>query len=144
MSVNQATVDLVKHFEGCYLKAYRCPAGVWTIGYGHTEGVKEGMKIARDVADDLLASDLAKFATGVEPLVTVPLNENQFGALVSFSFNVGLGAFRDSTLLRNLNKGWYEQVPAQLMRWTRAGGRELDGLRKRRAAEGALFMRAVA
>lgn len=142
--VNRATLDLIKRFEGRYLKAYICPAGVLTIGYGHTgKDVKLNMTITEEDADRLLWNDIEIFATGVNVLVKVPLNENQFGALVSFSFNVGLGALEKSTLLRLLNNGLYDQVPAQLMRWNKGGGRELSGLTKRRAAEAELFMRPV-
>ena len=142
--VNRATLDLIKRFEGRYLKAYICPAGVLTIGYGHTgKDVKLNMTITEEDADRFLWNDIEIFATGVNVLVKVPLNENQFGALVSFSFNVGLGALEKSTLLRLLNNGWYDQVPAQLMRWNKGGGRELSGLTKRRAAEAELFMRPV-
>ena len=142
--VNKATLDLIKSFEGLYLKSYICPAGVLTIGYGHTgKDVKAGMVITEEEAERLLLSDIEIFATGVNVLVKVPLNENQFGALTSFSFNVGLGAFEKSTLLKLLNRGWYDQVPAQMMRWNKAGGKELAGLTRRRSAEGSLFMRPV-
>ena len=102
----QGTVNLVKEFEGCKLTAYYCPAGVLTIGYGHTgSDVKVGMKITQKQAEDFLAKDLQKFATAVNSAVKVNLNPNQRGALVSFSFNVGAGALRSSTLLKRINAG---------------------------------------
>lgn len=138
--INDAGLRLIKTFEGLVLTAYLCPAKVWTVGWGSTgPHVKPGMKISKQEAEDLLRDDLRRFEDGVESLVTVPLNDNQFSALVSFSFNVGLGALGGSTLLRLLNQGAYEAVPAQLMRWNKAAGRVLPGLSRRREAEAALW-----
>lgn len=137
--VNDAGLTLIRQFEGLHLKPYLCPAKIWTIGYGHTRTVRAGMVITADVAEQLLRDDTQQVARAVQRLVTVPLNDNQFAALVSFTFNVGLGNFESSTLLKLLNRGWYEQVPAQLMRWNRAGGEVLGGLSRRRAAEGRLW-----
>ena len=137
--INQEGLNLIKSFEGLRLKSYQCPSRIWTIGYGHTRTTKPNTIITEDVADILLADDLNTFERGVERLVTVPLTDNQFSALVSFSFNVGLGNLESSTLLRLLNRGWYDQVPAQLMRWTRANGEVLGGLARRRAAEAQLW-----
>jgi len=141
---NAAGVALIKSFEGLHLTPYLCPARVWTIGYGHSRTVRAGMKITSAEADQLLDDDLRLVERAVQRLATVPLNDNQFSALVSFTFNVGIGNFEDSTLLRLLNRGWYEQVPAQLMRWNRAGGEILGGLSRRRAAEGRLWNTPVA
>src|SRR5262245_6586870 len=94
---NDAGVALIKRYEGLSLKAYRCPAGALTIGYGHTGDVEEGDVITEEAAEELLRQDLRVFETGVERFVTVKLNDNQFAALVSFVFNVGLGAFARST-----------------------------------------------
>lgn len=137
--INQSGVDLIKDYEGLHLTPYRCPAGIWTIGYGHTRTVKNGMTITQEEADQLLASDLQIVATAIHRLVTVPLDENQFAALVSFAFNVGVGNFENSTLLKLLNRGWYDQVPAQLMRWVKSNGEVLGGLSRRRAAEAKLW-----
>lgn len=131
--------DAIKAFEGLYLKAYRCPAGVWTIGWGSTEGVYEGMTITTAMAERLLDAELAKFVTAVNRLVKVPLSQHQFDALVSFAYNVGVGALERSTLLKKLNAGDYDAVPAQLARWTHGGGRVLPGLVKRRKAEGDMW-----
>lgn len=137
--MNDAGVALIKNYEGLHLTPYLCPAKVWTIGYGHTRTVRAGLKITSDQADQLLDDDLRLVERAVQRLVTVPLNDNQFSALVSFAFNVGIGNFENSTLLKLLNRGWYEQVPAQLMRWNRANGETLGGLSRRRAAEGRLW-----
>jgi lysozyme len=140
--INEAGYQLVKRHEGLRLTAYLCPAGMYTIGYGHTKNVCAGDTITASEAEEFLDDDLRVFEKGVEGLVHVPLNDNQFSALVSFSFNVGLQALYRSTLLNLLNRGWYAQVPAQLQRWTKAGGKELAGLVKRRLDEAELWKRA--
>ena len=139
MRISQEGVNLIKHFEGCRLEAYKCPAGVWTIGYGHTKGVKEGDAIEQEAAEAFLIEDLESFEQAVTRLVEVPLTQQQFDALVSWIFNLGAGNLAESTLLRKLNNYQYAEVPEQMMRWVRAGGQVLDGLVKRRAAEAALF-----
>lgn len=139
-------VALVKQFEGLYTQAYRCPAGVWTIGYGHTEGVTPGMSISEKQADKFLKDDLADAGDQVTRLVKVPLSDHQFAALSSFVFNVGAGSLAGSTLLRRLNAGDYQCVPSELAKWVKAtdprtGQRiSLPGLVKRRAAEGVLWL----
>ena len=149
-ALNQATIDLVKHFEGLYLEAYKCPAGVWTIGYGHTglthkDGtVRKGRVITQAQAEKLLCHDLETFAEGVEkllfPRVRDEMNDNQFGALVSFAFNVGLGNLTKSTLLQRINARRYADCPAEFLKWNRAAGRVLRGLTRRRQSEANLFM----
>ena len=139
MRISQEGVNLIKHFEGCRLEAYKCPAGVWTIGYGHTKGVKEGDAIEQEAAEAFLIEDLESFEQAVTRLVEVPLTQQQFDALVSWTFNLGAGNLAESTLLRKLNNYQYAEVPEQMMRWVRAGGQVLDGLVRRRAAEAALF-----
>lgn len=144
MKISNVGLELVKHFEGKHLKGYLCPANVPTIGYGHTglvdgRPIKIGMIITEEKADELLRQDMNKFEKAVESLVKVPLTQNQFDALVSFSFNVGSGALRKSTLLRLLNNGQYDEVPNQLMRWNKGGGRVLAGLTRRRRSEGHLW-----
>jgi lysozyme len=139
MRISQEGVNLIKHFEGCRLEAYKCPAGVWTIGYGHTANVKEGDSIDQEAAEAFLIEDLESFEQAVTRLVEVPLTQQQFDALVSWTFNLGVGNLAESTLLRKLNNYQYAEVPEQMMRWVRAGGQVLDGLVRRRAAEAALF-----
>ena len=142
MKTSQRGLDLIKEFEGLYLQAYRCPAGVLTIGYGHTSVAGEpkvvaGMKITKQEAEDILRRDLAAVEADVGRLVKVPLTQNQFDALVSFQFNTG-GLGRSSALKR-LNAGNYADVPAALLLWNKAAGKVLAGLTRRRKAEAALF-----
>jgi lysozyme len=137
--INAQGITLIKTYEGLHLTPYLCPAKIWTIGYGHTRTVRAGMKITAPEAEQLLDDDVRLVERAVQRLVTVPLNDNQFAALVSFAFNIGIGHLEQSTLLRLLNRGWYEQVPAQLMRWNRAAGETLGGLSRRRAAEAQLW-----
>lgn len=138
-----AAVSLVRHFEGLYLQAYLCPAGVPTIGFGHTKGVKMGQSTTPEQADAFLAADLAEAAEVVDFFVTVPLTDAQRGALASFVFNLGAGNLRSSTLLKLLNKGDYEGAAGQFGVWVKAtvGGKKktLAGLVARREAEEALF-----
>lgn len=138
---NSDGVTLIKDYEGLHLTPYLCAAKIWTIGYGHTRTVQAGMQITPEQADQLLDDDLRLVERAVQRAVTVPLNDNQFAALVSFAFNVGINNFQNSTLLKLLNRGWYEQVPAQLMRWNRVNGEVMGGLSRRRAAEGQLWKR---
>lgn len=138
--INKTGLDLIKHFEGFYSDAYLCPAGVWTIGYGHTRGVEQGQTVTREEAEALLHEDLAQAQTAVDRYITVPLTQNQFAALVSFTFNLGAGSLQTSTLRRKLNAKEYDAVPSELARWVKGGGRTLAGLVRRRAAEGDLFM----
>lgn len=137
--INRHGIELIKEFEGLRLVPYLCPARKWTIGYGHTRTVRAGMKLTPAEAEQLLRDDLQLAARTVERLVQVPLNDNQFAALVSFVFNIGTSNFEQSTLLRLLNRGWYEQVPAQLSRWNKANGEVMGGLARRRAAEARLW-----
>lgn len=133
---------LIRGFEGCVLHAYLCPAKVLTIGFGSTgPHVKPGMVITGDEAIALLSKDLERFEQAVAKAVKAKLNQHQFDALVSFAFNVGIGAFQKSTLLKLLNVGDYASVPAQMARWNKGGGKVLPGLVRRRRAEGALFAR---
>ena len=136
MKINQKGLDIIKEFEGCILKAYKCPAGVWTIGYGHTEGVHNGMVISKDQAEDLLKVDVKIFEDGVEQLLRkAPTTENQFSAYVSLSYNIGLGAFGKSSTLREHIAGNYQLAENKILLWNKAGGRVLAGLIRRRKAE---------
>jgi len=139
-SISESGLEMLKGHEGLRLKSYKDSAGVWTIGYGHTgEDVSPGMKITRNRATKLLKMDLKRFEEAVIKNVEVPLNQNQFDALVSFSFNVGVNAFKNSTLLEELNKGNYKEAENEFMCWVYAGGRRLQGLVNRREEESALF-----
>ena len=140
MKTSQAGKDLIISFEGIRLEAYKCPAGVWTIGVGSTQPtVSPGEVITKPEAMARFDRDLVKFENAVDRLVKVPLTQNQFDALVSFTFNVGEGALSKSTLLKKLNRGEYAAVPAELMKWTKGGGKELPGLVRRRRAEAAMW-----
>lgn len=139
MKINTEGLALIKRFEGLQTEAYLCPAGVWTIGYGHTATVKPGQRITQAQAEELLVQDVAKFEAGVAKLVKVKLNANQFSALVSFAFNIGLSALEDSTLLARLNDGDYNGAAKEFSRWVYAGSDVLSGLVNRRAAERTLF-----
>lgn len=140
--IPKEAVDLVKKFEGRKLTAYRCPANVWTCGYGATgPDVKEGVTWTIWQAEDRLKADLGKFAQAVDKLVTVPITSNQRAALISFSFNLGAQALKESTLLRLLNEGKVEAAADEFLRWNKASGRKLDGLVARREAEKNLFLR---
>ena len=145
MRISQGGLDnLLKKFEGCRLKAYRCPAGILTIGYGHTSAageplVKDGMTITQEQAEEILKTDLGRYEKPVSDLVKVDLEQNQFDVLVDFAYNAGVGNLKISTLLKKVNAGDFDAVPAELMKWTKGGGKELPGLVKRRQAERALF-----
>ncbi|MCL8307670.1 lysozyme [Pseudomonas putida] len=130
----------MKSFEGLRLQAYQDAVGVWTIGYGATRGVKAGMSISKEQAERMLLNDLQRFEPEVERLVTVPLSQNQWDALVSFTYNLGAANLESSTLLRKLNAGDYVAAADQFPRWNKAGGKVLAGLTRRREAERALFL----
>jgi len=131
---------LIRHFEGCKLTAYTCPAGVLTIGYGTTDGVKPGDKITQDMADLMLMRDVWKFEKGVKNLVHYDVNANQLSACTALAYNIGLGNFGNSTLLRMINAGSVEAAAEQFPRWNRSAGRIMAGLVKRREAERLLYL----
>ena len=137
MEPSQACVDLVKSFEGCELEAYRDLGGVWTIGYGHTAGVYEGMAIDDDRAGELLRQDLAATAIYVNGALHVPVSQPQFDALVSFAFNVK--GWRGSTLLKLVNAGEFALAAKEFPKWDHVGKTEVAGLERRRLAEQELF-----
>ena len=140
MNIGYNGVELIKkYFEGCELKAYKCPAGVWTIGYGHTKGVYEGQEISQSEAEDMLRHELVEYENYVNTYVTAPLSQYQFDALVSWTYNLGGGNLKSSTMLKVLNEGNYEEVPNQMKRWNKAGGKVLQGLVRRREAEAEMF-----
>ena len=139
MVISDEGVALVKKFEGCKLEAYKCAAGVWTIGYGSTKGVQKGDVWSQTKAEMMLEEELYDFAQQVDELVTVPLNQCQADALISWTFNLGATNLSKSTLLKVLNSGSYDDVPAQIKRWNKANGKVLEGLVRRREAEALLF-----
>jgi len=137
MDISQVGINLIKSFEGCILHEYKDAVGVPTIGYGHTGGVGPNQKITQAQADDLLKSDLKRFVDGVNQLLKVPVNQNQFDALVSFSFNLGLSNTKDLTDL--INKGDVKGASDLFPKYCHAGGQVLAGLVTRRKAEQVLF-----
>ena len=137
MKTSSKGVSLIKSFEGCRLKAYKCPVGVWTIGYGHTAGVKEGDIITQEQADEYLRNDLAKYEKAVMNYDGIyHFNQNQFDALVSFTYNCGVGNLKNLT---QSGKRTLAQISARLLIYNKAGGVVLRGLQRRRAAEKELF-----
>ena len=145
MEVNKAGKDLIKRFEGCKLKAYKCPAGLWTISWGLTfypDGtkVKEGDVITQQQAEDYFNAIVDDFAKKVDALIKSNVSENNFSALVSFAYNVGMGNFQRSTLLRKVNANPKDpSIRAEFMKWTRANDKVLNGLVRRREAEAKLY-----
>jgi lysozyme len=139
MKISQEGIALIKKFEGCELEAYKCAAGVLTIGYGHTKGVTEGMQITKTQADEMLVEELATYETYVSDAVENQLDQCMFDAIVSWTYNLGPTNLRSSTMLKVLNAGKYDEVPAQIKRWNKASGKVLEGLIRRRDAEALLF-----
>lgn len=143
--ITKEALELIKKSEGLRLYAYLDAVGVWTIGYGHTSAagapkVYKGMRITAQEAEDILLADLERvYIPAVTKNVSVPLNPNQLGALVSFVYNLGEANFKKSTLLKKLNKADYKGAAAEFPKWNKAGGKVLKGLVTRRAAEKALF-----
>lgn len=148
MKVNQATINRIKQSEGLRLEAYPDPGSKdgkpVTIGYGTTringKPISLGTKITKEQAEQYLKADIEKFADGIAKLIKVKLNNNQFGALVSFAYNIGLEAFKNSTLLRILNAGDFNGVPAQMRRWNKNDGKVMQGLINRREDEIKLWL----
>ncbi|EKT4454453.1 MULTISPECIES: lysozyme [Pseudomonas] len=140
MRTSQRGLSLIKSFEGLRLQAYQDSVGVWTIGYGTTRGVQAGMKISKEQAERMLLNDVQRFEPEVERLITAPLNQNQWDALISFTYNLGAANLESSTLRRLINAGDYKSAAEQFSRWNKAGGQVLAGLTRRRAAERELFL----
>ena len=139
--INAAGRDIIKMAEGLKLVAYKCPAGVLTIGWGHTgPDVKPGLKIDRAQAEDLLDRDLAVFERGVDAVLG-NATDNQFSACVSLAYNIGLGAFGRSSVLHEHKAGNFEMAAQSFGLWKKGGGKVLPGLVKRRAAEAALYLK---
>ena len=139
MKTSMEGLALIKKFEGCELEAYQCSAGVWTIGYGHTKEVQKGDVWSQSHAEHMLEVELHEYESYINEYVTVALSQNQFDALVSWVYNLGPANLNASTMLKVLNSGEYEDVPAQMKRWNKAGGKVLEGLIRRREAEACLF-----
>ena len=146
--LNKASLDLIKHWEGCKLKAYKCSAGVWTVGYGLTTSagfieVGPNTTITQAEADWYLEKTIEKFLEQIKPAITAPINENELGAFTSLAYNIGPTAFRKSSALRHFNAGNKDKVPNALRMWRKAGGKVVKGLVNRREAEVDLFLTPV-
>jgi lysozyme len=140
MTITERGLALIKEFEGCRLEAYQDSVGVWTIGYGHTRGVTEGMTCTQEQADKWLDKDVCGAESAVMFWVEVALSSLQFDALVSFVYNLGPTKFRGSTLLQRLNERKYVHAADEFLRWNKAGGKVVAGLTRRRQAERELFL----
>ena len=139
MKTSHKGIALIKEFEGLRLKAYKCPGGVWTIGYGHTAGVKPGMVITETQAEEYLMADLIAFEKYLNDL-RLAINQNQFNALISFIYNVGTGNFSSSTMLRKVKANPLDNsIMDEFLRWVYSKGRVLPGLQRRRLAEMKLY-----
>ena len=140
MTTSRKGLQLIKDFEGLRLGAYRCPAGVPTIGYGHTKGVKMGMVIDQARADDFLVEDIAPIERYLNKM-GINFRQEQFDALVSWCFNLGLGNFTQSTMFKYINENRSdEEITDQIVKWVNAGGKPLVGLKKRRIAEANMWL----
>lgn len=141
MRISNDGIGLIKKYESLRLEAYLCPANVWTIGYGHTgKDVVEGAEITEEEADELLVADLRRFEAVVSK-VKSPLTQSMYDALVSFVYNIGGGAFLNSTLLKKLALRDYEGAALEFGKWNKGGGRVLNGLVRRRQDEMELFLK---
>jgi lysozyme len=144
MKMTKAGLDLIKQWEGFRAKAYRCPAQVWTVAFGHTSmagppAVKPGMVVSKAEGERILLNDLKVYEAGVRSAIKVNLTPNQYSACVSLCYNIGVGAFRRSSVARFCNRGQWKNAIDAFALWNKAGGKVLPGLVKRRAAEAALF-----
>jgi lysozyme len=140
MTTSSRGIQLIKGFEGLKLESYKCPAGVWTIGYGHTKGVKPNVVIDQMRAEDLLIEDIAPIERMLNKL-GINFRQECFDALVSWNFNLGEGAFRNSTLLKKIvADAPDEEITDQIVKWVNAGGKPLVGLKRRRVAEANMFL----
>ncbi|NTW70497.1 MAG: lysozyme [Chlorobiaceae bacterium] len=141
MQISEKGLDLIRGSEGISLKAYVCPAGILTIGYGHTgPDVTAHLTITQDKANQLLRQDVARFESAVNELVAVPMTQGMFDALVSFAYNLGAGALKSSTLLKKLMEGDKAGAADEFLRWNKANGQVLNGLTVRRESERKLFL----
>jgi len=146
MRINEAGLNLIKHYEGYSSSVYCCPAGRWTVGFGSTwdsKGnpiTKEQPDISEEYGELLLLRELRHTDHAIDKLVTAELSENMYSSLNSFIYNVGSGNFQRSTLRMKLNRGWYEASADEFPKWRKAGGRVLKGLVRRRKSERELFL----
>ena len=147
LNVSQNGIDLIKKYESLRLEAYQCTAGKWTVGYGHTKDVEEGDVITEEQAEQFLRQDIKHLEEIINKSVKVPLCQNQFDALASLVFNIGETNFRSSTLLKCLNRGYYDQTAKQFLLWNKIKDKKTriyinsPGLTRRRNEEMGLFLK---
>jgi lysozyme len=140
MTTSQKGIDLIKEFEGCVLNAYKCPAGVWTIGYGTTQGVKPNMVITQAQAETFLKRDIKPVERFLNSM-GINYTQGQFDALTSWIYNLGIGAFKSSTMYKYIvAKRKNVEITDQMVRWVNSGGKPLLGLKRRRVAEANMFL----
>ncbi len=139
MNISNEGISLIKKFEGCELESYQDAVGVLTIGYGHTKNIKEGMTISKEQADNMLLNELDEYCEYVEKAVDVTLKQCEFDALVAWTYNLGPTNLNKSTMLKKLNNKEYQDVPHEIKRGNKAGGKVFQGLVRRREAESLLF-----
>ena len=146
MKASEKCLDMIVHHEGLRLKPYKCPAGLYTVGVGHLIGDGKSLPdswnrtFTLEEVYDLLAKDVTRFERGVERLITIPLKQGEYDAIISFAFNLGLGTLQKSTLRQKLNRGDKEGAIESLLKYNKAGGKILKGLDNRRKDEAALFL----
>ena len=139
MKISEDGLELIKKFEGCETTAYQDSVGVWTIGFGHTKGVEEGQTCSIEDAESMLAEEMDEYEGYINNMVKVELQQHEFDALVAWVYNLGPTNLGESTMLKVLNGGQFDRVPDEMNRWTRAGGKILEGLVRRRQAESLMF-----
>ncbi len=140
-NINNKGLDLIKSYEKCRLKAFKpIPTDPWTIGWGDTENVHEGLEITQEEADWRLKERIYRFCCDVDPLIIAPLTDNQFSAIISLVYNIGIEAFKNSTLLKKLNEFNFSGASDQFLVWNKSAGVVLNGLIRRRKEERRLFL----
>ena len=139
MKISEDGLELIKKFEGCETSAYQDSVGVWTIGFGHTKGVEEGQTCSIEDAESMLADEMDEYEGYINNMVKVDLQQHEFDALVAWVYNLGPTNLGESTMLKVLNGGQFDRVPEEMNRWTRGGGKILEGLVRRRQAESLMF-----
>ena len=139
--MNRYAEYLIRRWEGCELIAYKDSVNIWTVGYGHIVGVAEGLQICQGQADNWLFAELEKYETFVKSVLIVNLTDWQIGALTSFTYNLGVDAFENSTLLKKVNENPenYDDIAIEFIKWDNAGGKEIKGLSKRRINEADMY-----
>lgn len=148
MNLSEKGEALIKEFESCRLQAYQDSVGIWTIGWGHINGVKKGDTLTQEEADAIFDMEIVMYVDGVNSMLKVDVTQGQFDAMVSFAYNVGLDmdtddvaeGLGDSTLLKKVNKGDFAGAAEEFPKWNKAGGKVINGLTRRRLAEQALFL----